>query len=91
MPPVFLLAPFLHLTVSLVVAFLVLFAANWSEGWLRTAGHLLGTWLVVFGIAAFVLGMFGPLLHWGAPSGHTSDCADLPVIIEPPPAHLDFD
>lgn len=49
----------MHVTVLLIVAFFVLFAASKAEGIVRLFGYLLGAWLML-GAVLHVVGFFMP-------------------------------
>jgi hypothetical protein len=88
MPPFLLFGSFLHLTITIVVAYFVLFTASRSDGRLRTAGNWLGIWLLFYGLADFALGVAGPPLHSARPiclpaEYPINNCVRPPLLIPP--------
>jgi hypothetical protein len=87
----------LHVTLLLIVAFFILFAASRADGLLRLFGNVLGGWVVIIAvlhILAFcmpgMLGMKGMhegmmhgqwMHHWGS-----SDAGPATTPVQPAPA-----
>lgn len=67
-----------HVTILLVVAFFILFAASKAEGIVALFGNVLGVWVVIVAILHIVgffmpgmMGMKGPgMMHDGMMHGH---------------------
>jgi hypothetical protein len=61
-----------HVTVLLIVAFFILFAASRADGVVALFGNILGAWVVIVAVlhvaAFFVPGLMG--MKSGAPHGH---------------------
>lgn len=62
----------IHVTILLILAFFILFAASKADGFVRLLGYVLGGWLVLAAVlhvaAPFVPGMSG--MHEGMMHGH---------------------
>ncbi|HKD21515.1 MAG TPA: hypothetical protein VKB71_05855 [Rhizomicrobium sp.] len=88
----------LHVTVLLIVAFFVLFAASKADGIVRLFGNILGLWLVLVAVLHIVgffvpgaLGMKGMHEgmmhdHWMHHMGDTAAPAATPATVAPSPA-----
>ena len=81
-----------HVTILLILAFFILFAASKADGFVRLLGYVLGAWLVIAAVlhvaAPFVPGMSGMhegmmhgrwMQHWG-----NGEPQALPTQVPPP-------
>jgi hypothetical protein len=62
MHPFFLIGAVLHATAIAVLAFFILFSASKAEGLVRTLGYVLGIWVLIIAVLAFVGPAVGPML-----------------------------
>jgi len=91
-----------HVTVLLIVAFFILFAASKTEGLVALFGRILGIWVVLVAIL-HIVGFFAPgmmgmkgfspgamhdhwMHHWGQPEGAAPAATPAPAAPAAQPA-----